>query len=116
MILTGPERLQLRGIYNVDYPADVPGRLVIEPLPGDQAFQLPLAAADASIALLMTSEGQPHLRVGIELSPGRKQYINIDIASGQEAPGVRSRILLNRFRFLIEQEGRKDPLELVRFE
>lgn len=116
LMLTGPEKLQLRGLYQVDPPTIIPGRLLIEPLPGDLAFQLPFAAADAPVALLMTAEGQPHLRIGVEFSPGRREYVIIEIASGLEAPSVRSRILLNRFRLMVKQEGREDPLELARFD
>ena len=116
LMLTGPSPFEIRGIHNIDYPADIPGTLLIEPLQGDLGFQLPAAAPDSAIALLMTADGIPHLRVGIEFAPGRRDYVNIDLATGLEAPGIRHRLLLNRFRFLVQQEGREDPIELVRFE
>ncbi|MBA4000166.1 hypothetical protein [Brevundimonas sp.] len=116
LMLTGPSRFEIRGIHNIDYPADIPGTLLIEPLQGDLGFQLPAAPADSPIALLMTADGRPHLRVGIEFGSGPREYISIDLATGLEAPAIRHRLLLSRFRFLVQLEGREDPIELARFD
>lgn len=115
LMLTGPSPFEIRGIHNIDYPADILGTLLIEPLQGDLGFQLPTAPADSSIALLMTADGRPHLRVGIEVIPGRREYLNVDLATGLEVPTIRHRLLLSRFRFLVQLEGREDPIELARF-
>ena len=116
LLLTGPSRFEIRGVHNIDYPADIPGTLLIEPLQGELGFQLPAAHANSPIALLMTADGRPHLRVGIEVVPGRREYLNVDLATGLVVPAIGHRLLLSRFRFLVKLEGREDPIELVRFD